>query len=371
MRVLLCGGGTGGHVMPAIAIGEIICKNFPSAEIAFAGRQGGNENRAYKSTGRKLYMIDIHGISRSININNVKSLFKVIKSGRTARNIIKDFNPDIIIGTGGYVCYPFIRQGQRMKIRTVIHESNVYPGLVTRLLYKKCDALLLNLEGSKDYLKNTGNITVVGNPTRSGFGGTTKAEARRLLGVKDGEVLIVSFGGSLGAEKLNEAIRDFLVLVLKSGMNVRCIHATGKTHYNGFIEKYPEFAEPSKRIKVLPYIENMPTVLTAADMAITRSGAITIAELARSATPSILIPSPNVTANHQYINAEHMKKIGASELITEDELDGKILFKKTLEIVSNSTKRDRMSKRAHSVYKENTDSMIREVLLSLYNDKKR
>ena len=230
MRVLLCGGGTSGHVMPAIAMAEIIEGHYPGAVIAFGGRMGGDENKAYVKTGRKLYTVDIQGFKRSLSINNVKSIFKTIKSGRVAFSIINEFKPDLIIGTGGYVCYPFIRSGQRMGIKTAIHESNVSPGLVTRMLGRKCDAVMLNLDGTKKYLKSTKNAVVVGNPTRSGFGSVSKTEARRRLGIKDREVLIISFGGSLGATLLNKTIGEMIHRYTRSVTGVRHLHSTGRLH---------------------------------------------------------------------------------------------------------------------------------------------
>ena len=367
MRVLLCGGGTAGHVMPAIAIAEIIEKSFKGSTVAFAGRQGGDENKAYKQTGHKLYTLEISGLSRSLSINNVKAIFRLIKSSRIAREIIKEFNPDVIIGTGGYVCYPFIRQGQRMNIKTVMHESNVYPGLVTRVLGKRCDKLLLNLEGTREHLKRTSNTEVVGNPIRSGFASMHKSEARRRLGVGDDEMLIVSFGGSLGADKLNEAIIGLIKEYTAKNKNIRHIHSTGKAHYGKIKEKYPELFSLGARIQILPYIDNMPLLLTAADLAITRSGAMTISELCRSGTPSILIPSPNVTANHQYVNASYMMDIGAAQLIEEKDLDCNTLLVAVKTLSQKEDLMKRMAKCARRAYPQNTDQAITNLLNELTN----
>ena len=367
MRVLLCGGGTAGHVMPAIAIAEIIEKNFKGSTVAFAGRRDGNENKAYKETGHKLYTLEISGLSRTLCINNVKSFLKLIKSGRIAREIIKEFNPDVIIGTGGYVCYPFIRQGQRMKIKTVMHESNVYPGLVTRLLGKRCDKLLLNLEGTRDYLKRTGNTEVVGNPIRSSFSSMHKSEARQRLGIKNDELLIISFGGSLGADKLNEAIIGYIKKYSLKNDNIRHIHATGRARYNKIKETHPELFSKGATIQILPYIDNMPLLLTAADLAITRSGAITISELCRSGTPSILIPSPNVTANHQYVNASYMRDIGAAQIIEEKDLNCDALKVTVSTLTKNDDLMKRMSRCARRAYRRNTDQKIANILNKLIN----
>ena len=368
MRVLLCGGGTAGHVMPAIAIAEIIEKSFKGSTIAFAGRRGGDENMAYKKTGHILYTLKISGLSRSPSINNVKSIYRLIKSGRIARKIIKEFNPDVIIGTGGYVCYPFIRQGQRMKIKTVMHESNVYPGLVTRLLGKRCDKLLLNLEGTRKYLKRTDNTEVVGNPVRIGFTSMQKSEARQRLGIKEGELLIVSFGGSLGADKLNEVIIEFIKKYsLKIG-HLRHIHSTGRAHYDKIKKNNPELFSNGAKIQILPYIDNMPLLLTAADLAITRSGAMTISELCRSGTPSILVPSPNVTANHQYVNAKYMKDIGAAQLIEEKEFDLNTLSTAIKALTQDVDLMRKMAKCAQHAYPQNTDHTIKILLNKLINE---
>ena len=365
MRVLLCGGGTAGHVIPAIAIAEIIEKSFKGSAIAFAGRKDGPENSAYLKSGRRLYTIDIQGISRSLTINNVKSIFKLIKSGRMARNIIHNFNPDIIIGTGGYVCYPFIKEGQRMKIKTVIHESNVAPGLVTRILGKKCDLVLLNLEGTKKNLNNVQNALVVGNPTRKSFDSLTKDEARKKLRIPDGKKVIVSFGGSLGADLINKTVAAMITQHTLNNKEIYHIHATGKLHFDKIKQEYPELFKNQSNLMIVPYIEDMPTVLTAADLAITRSGAMTISELARSSTPSILIPSPNVTANHQYFNAAYMKNIGASVLIEEKDLSVDGLKNEVLKIISNPKKSAEMASKAKIAYIEETDVLIANALKKL------
>lgn len=358
MKVLLCGGGTGGHVMPAIAIAEIIGKSFPNTEIAFAGRQGGAENDAYIKTGHHLFTVDIEGISRSLCIGNVRAVFKVIKSGRTARKIIKSFAPDLIIGTGGYVCYPFIRQGQRLKIKTAIHESNVAPGLVTRLLAPKCDRLLLNLEGTKKHLSKSENAVVVGNPTRRDFERIGKSEARKRLGIPESKRVLVSFGGSLGAGVLNEAVLEFIGDYVVGNSEVYHIHATGRSYYEDIQKAHRELFCAKKNVRIVPYIDDMPTVLKAADLAITRSGAMTVSELSACALPSILIPSPNVTANHQYHNAKYMQSKGAAVILEEKELSGKRLISEVRKLFESRDTMRRMSVRAKSVSKGETDQLI-------------
>lgn len=369
MRILLCGGGTAGHVMPAVAMAEIIEKSFPECIIAFAGRKNGKENDAYKRTGRQLYEIDIQGISRSLSLNNVKSIFKLIKSSRIADRIISEFNPDIIIGTGGYVCFPFIQIGQRKKIKTVLHESNASPGLVTRLLSKRCDKVLLNLDCTKQYLKRTDNVEIVGNPTRNSFNKITKNEAKKALGIQTGQILIVSFGGSLGSEVLNENVCEFINRYTVNNKAIIHIHSTGRSKYDDIISKYPQFSGECQNIRILPYIDDIPTVLTAADIAITRSGAITISELCHSKTPSILVPSPNVTANHQLINALYMQKMGASIVIEEKNLTPDHINEAISELTKNTLKLKSMSDNAYRLYNKKTEESITISIKCLLNDK--
>ena len=366
MRALLCGGGTAGHVMPAIAIAEIIEDKFSGSEIAFAGRYGGAENDAYKKTRHTLYTLDICGISRSLSLNNAKSVVKIIKAGKRARKIIKEFSPDVIIGTGGYVCYPFLRQGQRMGIKTVMHESNVAPGLVTRILGPKCDKLLLNLEGTRNNLRKTKNTAVVGNPTRKSFSKIKKSEARERLQIPSDKILIVSFGGSLGADMLNEAVLELIERYELKNENVYHIHATGRSHFKKCKEAYRELFNGRNNVRIVPYIEDMPTVLKAADIAITRSGAITISELLLCRTPSILIPSPNVTANHQFINAEYMKTKGAAVLIEEKDLTPEVLYKEVSRLITSKDKVAEMSDNARRLSRTNTDGLIAKALRDLF-----
>lgn len=369
MRILLCGGGTAGHVMPAVAMAEIIEKSFPECVIAFAGRKNGKENDAYRRTGRQLYEIDIQGIRRSLSLNNIKTVFKLIKSSRVAEQIIMKFNPDIIIGTGGYVCFPFIRIGQRKNIKTVLHESNASPGLVTKLLGKRCDKVLLNLDCAKHNLKRRDNVEIVGNPTRHSFNTITKNDAKKALGVKKEQILIVSFGGSLGSEVLNETVCEFINQYTVNNKAIIHIHATGKSKYDGIISKYPQFAKECHNVRIVPYIDDMPTVLTAADIAITRSGAITIAELCHSKTPSILVPSPNVSANHQLINAQYMQRMGASVVIEEKDLTPNRINELISDLTKNTLKLKSMSNNAYKLCNKRTAESITNSIKHLLNDK--
>ena len=321
MRILFCGGGTAGHVIPAIAMAEILLREKIASEVAFVGRVSGNENRAIVKEGYKLYTIDVSGFKRSLSLKNINVVFKTIKSSRTAKEIIFDFSPDLVIGTGGYVCYPIIRAAQRLGIKNMMHESNIHPGLVTRLLGKKCDALLLNSEGTRQHLRKNENTVVIGNPLRVNFSSISKEEARRRLGIGKGTFLILSFGGSLGADVLNENIIQVMQDYSAVKKDVRHIHSSGVSRYSTMRDIAPQLCSGTNGCKIVPYIDDMATYLNAADLIICRSGAMTISELSAVGKAAILIPSPNVAENHQYENAKYVTDRGGAMMIEEKNLN--------------------------------------------------
>ena len=327
MKVLFAGGGTAGHVSPALAIADIVKSKYPSAEFAFVGREGGDENKAIINEGYALHTIQAEGLSRSLSPKNVKVLINLIRSVKEAKKIIKTFKPSIVIGTGGYVSLPVLLAAFHIGVPTLLHESNAFPGLVTRKLGKKCTAVALGVEEAASRLKYSKNVSVVGNPVKASFHTTDKAEARKKIGIKKNDILIVSFGGSGGAEKLNEAVIG--VMREYSSLNNRLahIHASGRKNYPKVKEICPELCRGKNGAKIIPYIENMPDVLSAADISITRSGAMTLAELSCVDCIPILIPSPNVAANHQYYNAKAIADAGRAVLLEEKNLSKGALIK--------------------------------------------
>lgn len=362
MRVLFVGGGTAGHITPAIAMAELVCDKWKGAEIAFVGRAGGSENDAITKSGYKLYTISMQGIERKLTASNIRAVYSAIRALRAANNIINDFDPDVVIGTGGYVSWPVIRAAQKRKIPTVLHESNAYPGLSTRLLAKKCDLVLLNFEWAAKHLKNKSNIRVVGNPLRKTFNDESRFSARKKLGISDSDILIVSFGGSLGSERMNNIIAEMMSRHSAVTPRIRHFHATGRIYYTKFAESYPSLARGVGGCKLLPYIDNMPLMLKAADIAITRSGAMTLSELACAGVASVLIPSPNVTANHQYENAKFIADGGGAILITEDELSQDLLISTVKRLETNAGLRDKYARGISSFSSESTNKkIIREI----------
>jgi UDP-N-acetylglucosamine--N-acetylmuramyl-(pentapeptide) pyrophosphoryl-undecaprenol N-acetylglucosamine transferase len=358
MRVLFCGGGTAGHVMPAIAMAEILLREKADCEVAFIGRKGGNENRSITKEGYKLYTINISGIKRSFTLKNIVSLIRVIKSGRIAKSIISEFSPDLVIGTGGYVCYPVVRAAIRMGIPTMMHESNVYPGLVTRILGKKCDALLLNSEGTKKHLKSTKNTIVIGNPIRTNFSSINRDDSRRSLGIGKNEFFILSFGGSLGSDVLNMRIVELMNEYSIKRPDVVHIHASGLSRYKEIKDSSPQLCCANRKCRIVPYIDDMPKYLSAADLVICRSGAMTLSELEAVGVAAILIPSPNVAENHQYENAKYVADRGGGVLIEEKNLSRNSLMYAVENLKSSPAKRRRMQQILRDLSRNDTAKLL-------------
>ena len=317
MKIIITGGGTAGHVNPAVAIAEEIMKREPDSEILFIGRDGGKENRAVEKLGLKTELLKVKGFSRKLFGGNIKALTLALSAQKKSKKIIKEFSPDAVLGTGGYVSWPVLTAAKKLRIPTLIHESNAIPGLVTKILASKCSTVLLGYERALKKLPKSAKTLVVGNPLRNDFAVISRQNARKKLGIKEGEVFIVSFGGSGGASTLNEAMVKLMNDVSVKDKRVRHIHASGERFYSLLDER--NLKKGFRGCHILPYIEDMPTALMAADIAITRSGALTLSELSYAKVASILIPSPNVTANHQYENAKAISDSGGAILIEESE----------------------------------------------------
>ena len=361
MKILFAGGGTAGHIYPSIAIAEALSERKEGHEILFIGRSKGNEGAIVENAGFSLKTLEVYGIPKKPGIDSVKKIIKTLTSPRAAAEIIKDFSPDVIFATGGYVSYPCIKAGISMKIPTVIHESNAYPGRVTRLLSKKCSRVLLNLEGAKGFLKGK-NIKTVGMPLRKDFISGSREASRRRLNVSSGDFLIVSFGGSGGSERINEAMVGFMKSYSMRNKNVKHIHACGKRYYESYKKFEAELCLGKGGCRLVPYIENMPTYLLAADLVICRSGAVTLSELCAVGAASILIPSPNVSDDHQRKNAIYLCERNATLMIEESQLSERTLLDTVSEIKENEDMRKGLAERIRSFGNTDaTDAIIKEL----------
>ncbi len=319
MKYLFCGGGTAGHVSPALAIADEIQKREPDAEILFVGRLSGKENEAILKRGYSLKEINIQGFVRKLSFENIRRGLLAVKSLISAKKILKDFKPDIVFGTGGYVCWPVLKTAKKLGIPTALHESNATPGLVTRLLYKGCDKLFLGFEGAKNEFENKDNISVVGNPVNNEFYTLDKATARKRLGIGRNVFLISSFGGSGGSEKVNEAVINLMQMHSLKSRGIMHYHSAGHKYYEKIKNENPKLCQKGEKCVILPYVSDMPTLICASDIVITRCGAITLSEIIASNVVSIIIPSPNVTNNHQYKNGLLLSKSDSAIMIEESD----------------------------------------------------
>lgn len=366
MRVLMTGGGTAGHINPALAIANTIKTNVPDAVIEFVGTERGLENTLVTKEGYKLHHVNIMGISRSLSPKNIKAIMLTVTSQFEAKKIIKEFKPDIVIGTGGYVCWPALKMAAKMGIPTMAHESNARPGLAIKQLQGSLDRILVNFKDTEKFIKNKENVMHVGNPLRGGFGGLNYAEARKTLGIKDDETYVLAFGGSLGAQRINEIVFGYMKDHAKNQSKVVCHLATGRNYYGDFSKMYKdEGLEEYSNLSMMEYIHDMHVRMSAADVIICRAGAMTISELAMMKKASLIIPSPNVVDNHQYKNAKVLADANATVLIEEKDLDDKVFADAVNSLVSNKSKREELSRNIEQFANTDANKLIFDEIIKL------
>ncbi len=323
MRVLITGGGTGGHVNPALAIANTIKQNDPDAVIAYVGTKRGIENKLVPKAGYPMYYVDVKGIKRSLSPSNIKAAYLALTSPIKAKKIIREFKPDIVVGTGGYVSWPVVKAASQMGIPTALHESNAIAGVAVKMLQKSVDRIYLNFEKTGESLScDRAKLMKVGNPILGGFSSMTREEARKKLGIPDKyKYVILSYAGSMGAEKVNDAVLCLMREFTSKHPEVYHIHATGSIELELCTSQFKEMGlDKCENIELCEYIYDMPVRMAAADITINRAGAMTISELAATGKCSIFIPSPNVAENHQYKNAKVLSDAGAAALFEEKDL---------------------------------------------------
>jgi UDP-N-acetylglucosamine--N-acetylmuramyl-(pentapeptide) pyrophosphoryl-undecaprenol N-acetylglucosamine transferase len=323
MRILFSGGGTAGHIYPALAMAAFVKEKYPEAKIAFVGTPHGMENRLVGAAGYPIFHTDVRGLSRSLSPKNLTALYLALRARGTAKKILSEFRPDAVIGTGGYVCYPILREAARCGIPCAIHESNACPGLSARMLAPHMDAIWLNFaEGARRLPRGCVTPVHTGNPLRAGFQNYKKEAAREKLKIAEKELYLLSFGGSLGADAINRAVFHLYERMHLRYPRLRLLHICGVRYYEEWKDRFAPFAP---RATLCPYLEEMPLHMAAADIVVCRAGAMTLSELASARKCAILLPSPHVTGNHQYENAAALANAGAAMLAEESELaDGRL-----------------------------------------------
>ncbi|HCB65649.1 MAG TPA: undecaprenyldiphospho-muramoylpentapeptide beta-N-acetylglucosaminyltransferase [Ruminococcaceae bacterium] len=331
MRVLFVCGGTGGHINPALAVAGYLKKQQPNAQILFAGSPLGMEAGLVPKAGFDFAPIKVKGFQRQLSWRNLKNNMMAVvyltTSGYRSRQILREFRPDVVMGTGGYVSGPLVRQAAKMGIPTLTHEQNAFPGVTTKLLSKYVDRVMLAVPEAKKYLNPNAHFVVTGNPVREAFFTADRNAVRKKMGL-EGKICVLSFGGSLGARRVNEAMAE-LIAHNQNNPNIFHIHATGAYGTELFPQLLKEKgitnSKTNPNLDIREYIYDMPECFAAADLVIGRSGASTLSELEAAGKASILIPSPNVAENHQYHNAMTLVRKDAAVVIEEKDLTGKRL----------------------------------------------
>ena len=349
MNVIFTCGGTGGHINPAIAVANMMKERHPDINILFIGAQGRMEEKLVPQAGYEIKCLPGSGLSRKLNLSGIKQNVKAAKNVLTAvsacKKIIKEFKPDVIVGTGGYASFPALYAGSSMGIPTGVHESNAVPGVTTKMAAARASRVLVSFPESAQYYRNQDKVEVVGMPVRKEFILTGKEEAKAQLGL-DHRPVVVSAFGSLGARMMNFAVADMFKLEKEDNFPFQHIHATGSFGWEWMPEHVASLdvdVNGDNGIDMREYIYNMPTVMAAADVIISRAGASTCNEIGASGTPSILIPSPNVTNNHQEKNARILEGHGAAIVITEDQCSGKVLYNTVQQLLEDHDRRKAMS----------------------------
>jgi len=365
MRVIIAAAGTAGHINPALAIANKIKKETPSSEILFLGTERGLENDLVPRAGYELKTIEAYGLSKKISIQSIKNNIKTLKGVNQAKKIVKEFSPDIIIGTGGYICGAAILAAKKHNIPTILHESNAFPGKAVKMLSKKVDTILVSFEDAKKRIPDAKNVVLTGTPTKIKdlkLSKEQKSEVLKQLGLNKDKPVVLIFGGSQGAKAINDAVVE--LINKKINKDYQIIWAAGPVQYD-IIKKEIKDINRLKDVKIVPYIYNMEEVMNACDLVIARSGAMTITEISIVGKPAIFIPLPNVSNNHQEYNAKVLANVDAAKIISNNELNAKILNSSIEEIISNEKTMLEMGKNAKKIAVNNVEDNIYEEIKKL------
>jgi len=367
VKILFAGGGTAGHINPALAVAGYIKEHRPDAEISYIGTAEKLEAKLVPAAGYDFHTIEVAGFQRKISfksaIKNIKAARLAVTASIDSKKLLRQLQPDLVVGTGGYVSGPVLKEAQRLGFKTAIHEQNAYPGVTTKMLAPKADRVMLAMPEAEKYLKCGKKPIITGNPVRGELLKMSREEARERLGIGD-KPLLLSFGGSLGARRINEAVTELIKRLGSSG-DFYHIHAAGSAGYKTMLEALGD-TKLSEYTDVREYINNMDVCMAAADLVICRAGAITLSELCCCGKPSVLIPSPYVAENHQYHNAMTLKKAGAAQLLEEKDLSGESLINAVEGLICNKPLLEKMGEAALKHAIPDANKRIYEVLMDLY-----
>ena len=374
MNIIFTCGGTAGHINPAIALAKMFRERQEDCNILFIGAKGGMEERLVPREGFELKTLTISNFQRKITLkniwHNVVAVKNVLTSAGTARKYIREFQADVIVGMGGYASYPAMKQGAKMGIATLVHEANAVPGLTTKMVADHVDKIMVAFEESGKHYQNRDRVVVVGMPVRSEFVHGDKETMKRKLGYS-GKKLVVSSWGSLGARDMNRQMVEFLKLEAEEKSFCH-VHATGSGSWNWMPEEVTNAGVDLARnpqIELKEYIYNMQELMVAADLVISRAGASSLNEIAASGTPSIIVPSPNVTDNHQEKNARILEQRGGAVVIRESESSGKILYETAKAILQDERRAEQMGRAARAAAVLDSAERIYDLILRTVEEK--
>ena len=348
MRVIFTCGGTAGHVNPALALAGLMRQRDPQTAVLFVGTPDGMERELAAKAGYDYAAVEVSSFRRSMKPeavrHNLHAVGALVRSRKTAKAILWEFKPDLVVGTGGYASFPMVRAASLAHIPTAVHESNSVPGLTTKMLEEFADVIMVGFEDCRQHYRHPERIMVTGTPVRGDFFTKTPEEARQELGFDDGRPVVVSFWGSLGASHMNEAMLDFFEEERKNGFPFHHIHAVGKGGWPAMESALQQRGlNDCPALDVRQYIYNMATVMRGADLVICRAGASTVSELTALGVPAIMVPSPYVTNNHQEKNARALETHGGVEVLLEQDSSGQALFQTAAGILHDDVRREAMA----------------------------
>ena len=335
MKVIMTCGGTGGHIYPAIAIADEIRRREPDTEILFVGSEIGLERTLVPKNGYDIKLIESDGFNRKHLLKNIGVIKTLRRGSRKSHDILKEFMPDVVIGTGGYASAPIMKAAQKRHIPTYIHEQNAIPGMTNKLLERKAEKLFLGFEEASKHFKHPEKHVFAGNPVRKEFAETGKEEARAGLDLKPSDFVLLAFGGSQGAGRINKAMMK-VIETFNGVADFKICLATGSYYYDAINRELEDKGiKTGDNIRIMEYIDDMARYLAAADMVISRSGALSVAEITMCGKPAIFIPSPMVTGNHQFYNAKAVADKGGAVIVEEKDLDNDKLADTVLKLKNN------------------------------------
>lgn len=365
MRIVLTGGGTGGHIYPALAVGEHMKKENSDTQLLYIGTSRGLESRIVPEKGLPFEAIDITGFKRKLSFDNVKTIIRFLKGVQRSKQLLRQFKPDVVVGTGGYVCGPVVYAAAKLGIPTFIHEQNAIPGLTNNFLSSYASTIGVSFKESLNHFPKAKRTIFTGNPCATNVLNAASGKGLEALGLPPRSKFVLMVGGSRGAKAINEAMITMAPLLARMP-DIYFVFVTGESYFESTSTRiYQAVSAGTKQLKVLPYLHNMADMLADATIVVSRSGASSLAEMTALGLPSILIPSPNVTNNHQEANARSLFDAGAAEMVLEKELTGENLLALIQEIVQDESRMKQMCQASKQLAVPNSASLIAEELKKL------